>query len=140
MFECVFCDSGDLFADDGTHGSAHEGEVHKCEAESFAFDTAGADDDGIFEAGFFLGLDEPVCVGFTVGEVERISGGEVFEKRLEGVGVKEAFEPLVAREVEVVIALGSEFVGLFFVLFIDHFLTSLACQKEAIGYFFFCSE
>ena len=69
--------AGDGFTDDGAHAAADEGVFHYGEDDGICPHVAGGVDDGVVEAGLFLGFSEASLVGLEVGEVEGVGGAEV---------------------------------------------------------------
>lgn len=133
FYSCPFDETGELFADDGTHAAHDEGGIGDAEGDAAGADHTGADNGGFGEAGaFLLGL-EALSIWFFVGELERIAGRDAGEPFLEGAFVEDLPDAFLSGDVEVEVALGAGVqlpLGFFFV---DRGLTAGALEPEPFG-------
>ena len=109
----------DLLADDDAHAAADEAVLHRGDHDRQAVERAGADDDGVLQAG---GLDaglEPVPVRLGVGELERVDRPQAGVVLGPGAAVEQHLQPIGGRHAEVVVALRADLEDVDQILVVD---------------------
>jgi hypothetical protein len=95
-------------ADNGSHGAAHEGEFERAGDDRLAEQGAARRDQGVFLAGLFLRLRQPVAVLLAVSESQRILRLQVGRDLLLRIGIEEPVEPRSSTDAHVMLALGAD--------------------------------
>ena len=89
--------------------------------------------DRVFHTQFMLRVFQTLCVGFRVGEMERIAGCEFAVEFRPGFVIEQEFEPLARTQTEMVVALRANFPVCLQVFFPDDGAAGAALCPHAFG-------
>ena len=130
----------DLLADDHSHRTAEEREVHHADHTADAVDRRPADDHRVLLPGLLAGGRELLAVGNPVDESEPVLGCEVDEELLERALVGSQHHAFTPGQREVVAAAGADPVLGLELLAEQHGSAALTLDPQPIGHVLLLGE